>query len=65
MNSGPFVGVVDDHALFDMTASCRLARLPGSTISLTGMNLFDSPSRDFLGAPEVGRLLMLRLGYEC
>lgn len=64
MNSGPFVGVVDAYTLHDATASYRPSRLSGVTISVSGTNLFDRKTRFFLGAPEVGRLLLVRLGYE-
>jgi hypothetical protein len=37
---------------------------PQTTITLTGTNIFDSLHQEFIGAPELGRLLMLRLQYQ-
>lgn len=64
MNSGPYGGIVDGHTLFDVTASYQTSHLPGATFSISATNLFDRKTRYFLGAPEVGRLLLVRLGYE-
>jgi iron complex outermembrane receptor protein len=55
---------VDAHALVDGMMSYDIPRLPGATVSLSGTNLLGRPTRYFLGAPAIGRLVLLRVGYE-
>jgi len=55
---------VDAYTVFDTNVAYRLPMMPGATLSLTGTNIFDNLHQEFIGAPELGRLLMLRLQYE-
>lgn len=64
MNSGVFVGRVDGYTVFDANLNYRLAALPGASVSLAATNLFDTAHRQFIGAPELGRLVLLRMQYE-
>lgn len=64
MNSGVFVGRVEGHTVFDANVNYRIAPLPGAAVSLAATNLFGTKHRQFIGAPELGRLLLLRLTYD-
>jgi iron complex outermembrane receptor protein len=61
MNSGVFVGVVDAYTLMDANVTYSLPFSRGTDASLSATNLFDHPHREFIGAPETGRMVMLRL----
>lgn len=64
MNSGVFVGTVDGYEVFDLNLSYRLPALPGATASVSGTNIFNRLHRQFIGAPELGRLFLVRLQYD-
>lgn len=64
MNSGVYVGRVGKYTVFDANVSYRLAAIPGATLNVTGSNIFDNLHQEFIGAPELGRLLMFRVEYE-
>ena len=63
MNSGVYVGTVQGYQKFDANVGYRLPFAP-ATVTLTATNLFDARYQEFVGAPEVGRLLLARLTYE-
>jgi len=63
MNSGVYVGDVDSYTVFDANVSYQLPWAPGATATVTATNLFDNVHQEFIGAPELGRLLMVRLAY--
>ena len=64
MNSGVFVGEVPAYTVMDLTAGYRLPMDPRAQLTLSATNLFDNVHREFIGAPETGRLLLLRLQYS-
>ncbi len=64
MNSGVYVGELDSYTVFDANLSYKLPVFSGATFSVTGTNLFNNLHREFIGAPELGRLLMFRMQYE-
>jgi iron complex outermembrane receptor protein len=64
MNSGVYVGTVDEYTVLDANVTYRLAAIPGATLNVTGSNLFDNLHQEFIGAPQLGRLLMFRVEYE-
>lgn len=64
MNSGVYVGEVDGYAVVDANVSYQLPWMPGATATFTVNNLLDSKHREFVGAPELGRLAILRLMYR-
>lgn len=63
MNSGVYTGTVDGYGVFDANVAYRLNALPGATLSVTATNLFDDVHREFVGAPALGRLVLVRLQY--
>lgn len=64
MNSGEYVGTVDSYTVFDANLSYGLGMFPGATIGVTATNLFDDEHTEFIGAPEIGRLVMVRFKYD-
>ncbi len=64
MNSGVYRGVVDEYTVVDASIGYRLPFQPGTRVSLTVNNLAGNMHREFVGAPEVGRLLLVRVHHE-
>lgn len=62
--SGPYVGDVDNYFLFDIGAGYDLGRYAaGIRFDIAVTNLFDNEHREFIGAPEIGRMAMARISY--
>ena len=61
MNSGVWVGDVRSYALLDANMTYALSFSRGTDVSLAATNLFDDRHREFVGAPELGRLLLVRV----
>jgi iron complex outermembrane receptor protein len=64
MNSGVYIGDVDTYTVFDANVRYRIPMAPRATLTLTVNNVFDNLHQEFIGAPQLGRLMMLRLQYE-
>jgi outer membrane receptor for ferrienterochelin and colicins len=76
MNSGVFVGEVDGYSVIDASLSYQLPWARGATIGIAAQNLltlgegfdtdaiFNGRHREFVGAPHIGRLLMVKMQYE-
>jgi iron complex outermembrane receptor protein len=64
MNSGVFVGDVENYILLDANLSYGLPFSPGTDVSLAATNLLDDLHREFVGAPDLGRLLVLRVRQD-
>ena len=64
MNSGVYVGHVDAYTLADAGVAVRLPRRPDLLLTVTAQNLFNELHREFVGAAEVGRLVMVQLEYR-
>ncbi|MEQ9570361.1 MAG: TonB-dependent receptor, partial [Longimicrobiales bacterium] len=64
MTSGVYIGEIPSFSVFDANVSYQLPWAPGASVTVTGTNLFDNVHRESIGAPEIGRLLMVRLAYE-
>ena len=63
VNSGIFIGEVDSYGLFDLNAGVDLPGESGIRLALTVQNLFNNKHREFVGAPEVGRLALFQVKY--
>lgn len=61
---GPYVGDVDAYSLVDLRAGYRVPSVPGLRIDLTVKNALGTEHREFVGAPEIGRMVRGRLTYE-
>ena len=59
VESGVYLGEVKSYTVFDLNMDCRLYRR--TRLALSVQNLLDHKHREFIGAPEIGRLLMLRV----
>jgi iron complex outermembrane receptor protein len=64
MNSGVYVGLVDKFAVLDANIAWRVPSYDGLIASLTINNLTDNKHIEFVGAPEIGRIAMLKLQYQ-
>lgn len=64
MNSGVFIGDVESYTVFDANLAYQLPGMTGTTFSVTGSNLFNNVRREFVGAPEIGRLIMAQLSFD-
>jgi outer membrane receptor for ferrienterochelin and colicins len=64
MNSGVYVGDVDSYLVFDSNLAYRIPRYEGLLFSLTVNNMLGSRHREFVGAPEIGRLALFKLQYS-
>jgi outer membrane receptor protein involved in Fe transport len=62
--TGVFVGDVPGYTLLDATVGYRVPRLRGATVTLSATNVLDRRHRELIGAPELGRLVLLRLRYD-
>ena len=64
MNSGVYIGDVEGYTVFDATLNYRLPFQPNTQVSLTADNILNNLHREFVGAPAVGRLLLLRVRHD-
>ena len=58
MNSGVFVGTVESYTLLDASVAYRFPFAQNTIVSVNVQNLFDDRHREFIGAPELGRLVL-------
>ena len=63
-NSGVYVGDMEGYTVVDANLGYRLPMVPGATITLTVTNLLNEVHREFIGAPEMGRLVLARLSLQ-
>jgi iron complex outermembrane receptor protein len=63
MNSGVYVGDVSAYTLADAGVAYRVPRRPDMLLTVTADNLLDHLHREFVGAPEIGRLVMAQIQY--
>ena len=68
VNVGVYVGDIESYAVLDLNAGYNLSFSPNTRVSLTVQNLlaysggeFTQKHREFVGAPEIGRLTLVRL----
>ena len=64
MNSGVYIGEVTGYEVFDAAIGYELPFRRGTRLSLTANNIRNTKHREFVGAPEIGRLLLLRVQYD-
>jgi outer membrane receptor for ferrienterochelin and colicins len=63
MNSGVYVGDVPSYRVVDATVAYRVPQVPGLQVAVSAQNLLNERHRQWVGAPELGRLVMSRLQY--
>lgn len=64
VNSGTYIGVIDSYSVADASVSYRLPFQPGTTLSVTANNMFDSNHLEFIGAAPLGRFVMFRVRHD-
>jgi outer membrane receptor for ferrienterochelin and colicins len=64
MNSGVYIGPVDSYTVFDANVSYQLRWVSGASVSLTVTNLFNDMHNEFVGAPKIGRLALVKVRYD-
>ncbi|MYA64727.1 MAG: TonB-dependent receptor [Gemmatimonadetes bacterium] len=64
MRSGVFAGPVDAYQVLDLTAGYQLPFQPNTRLELTVYNALNNLHREFVGAPELGRLALMRVKYD-
>ncbi len=62
--AGLISGRVSTYTLFDAGIGYRLPWSADVTLFLTGQNLLDDRHQEFVGAPELGRLVTIRLSVK-
>jgi len=63
-NSAEYVGEVDAYTVLDLNLGYRLARIPGMSLQLDIQDVLNAGYRTFVGAPQLGRMALIRLRYE-
>ena len=63
-NSAEYLGEVDAYTVFDLNLGYRLARIPGMSLQLDIQDVLNAGYRTFVGAPQLGRMALIRLRYE-
>ena len=62
--SGPYIGDVDDYFLVDLGAGYNFDQsVPGLRVDFSVQNLLNNEHRQFVGAPTLGRMGIVRLTY--
>lgn len=64
MQSGVYRGTVDAYAVVDANVEWQFSRLPDLTLTVSVLNMLDYRHREFVGAPEIGRLVTGRVRVE-
>ncbi len=61
VRSGVYIGELESYYTVDFNAGYEIPVDPRPRLSLTVQNLLDRKHQQFIGAPEIGRLAMVRL----
>lgn len=56
-----YVGEVPSYALFDLGAGVRLRSAPETWVRVDAVNVLDNRHAEFVGVPELGRLVTMRV----
>jgi len=64
MNSGVYIGDVPTYTVMDGNVAYELPWASGATLSLTVSNIFNDLHNEFVGAPQIGRLVLMKLQYD-
>jgi len=62
-NAGVYAGEVEGYTVLDAQVRFPVPGLPRAEAALTGTNLLDDRHQEFIGAPEIGRLVVASLTY--
>jgi outer membrane receptor for ferrienterochelin and colicins len=64
MNTGVYIGRVPGYGLVDANMEVAIPWVAGASFAITAYNVLDQVHREFVGAPELGRLVLARLTYQ-
>lgn len=62
-NAGVYAGDVEGYTVLDAQVRFPVPGLPRASAALTATNLLDDRHQEFVGAPEIGRLVVAGLTY--
>ena len=62
-NAGIYAGEVEGYAVLDARIELPFPGLARASAQITATNLLDDRHQEFIGAPEIGRLVMASLAY--
>ncbi|HEX7070788.1 MAG TPA: TonB-dependent receptor [Rhodothermales bacterium] len=63
--SGPYIGDIENYFLLDLAAGYEFgSSAPGLRLDVMVHNVLDKEHREFIGAPELGRLALARVLYS-
>ncbi len=57
VSSGVYVGEVESYGVVDATVGYRLPFAPALAVTVNALNVLDNRHREFIGAPNIGRLV--------
>ncbi len=64
VESGPYIGNVDNYFVLDIGGGYDLGRYaPGARVDFLIQNVLGEDHREFIGAPEIGRFGMVQFSY--
>jgi iron complex outermembrane receptor protein len=64
MNSGVYLGDVESYTVVDVNGGYRVHGYKGFLISATINNLFNNKHQEWIGAPAMGMLALLKVQFE-
>jgi len=64
VQSGVYRGIVDAYAVVDASAGWQFSRSPNLTLTVSALNLLNNRHREFIGVPQIGRLVTGRVRVE-
>jgi iron complex outermembrane receptor protein len=64
MNTGVYIGRVPGYGLMDANVEVAVPWVAGASFAVSAYNVLDRMHREFVGAPEIGRLVLARLRYQ-
>ncbi len=64
VRSGVFDGPIDGYTLVDLNVNYPLPFLSRGTLTATALNVLDHRHHEIVGAPEIGRMVYLRLTHS-
>jgi iron complex outermembrane receptor protein len=64
MNTGVYIGRVPGYGLVDANVEVAIPWVAGASFAVSAYNVLDKMHREFVGAPEIGRLVLARLRYQ-
>ena len=64
VDSGLYHGQIESYNVLDLNLGYRIPSSSSVRVSVNAYNVFDTVHREMLGAPELGRLVMMKVQYE-